>query len=160
MSEKAESSVSTQGERVLAAVAHATIIFSAAGLIGPLVIWGTQREKPPFLGFQALQAAAYQFILLLAGLLAGALYMCSFLSVPLIALLSAPLDEGAAVCFPFLTFSCTFGILFLLMLAWLAYVGYGLFGAPGKRLPVRMAWALAREVPGAGVMGPRLLSVE
>jgi len=129
MNEKAESSVSTQDERVLAAVAHATIIFSAAGLIGPLVIWGTQREKSPFLAFQALQAAAYQFLLLLAGLLAGALYMCSFLSVPLSALLSSPLDEGVAVCFPFLTFSCTCGVLFLLMLAWLAYVGYGLFGA-------------------------------
>ena len=76
-----------------------------------------------------MQAAAYQFLLLLGGLLAGALYMCSFLSMPITALLSAPFDERAAVCLPFLGFSCTFGILFLLMLAWLAYVGYGLFGA-------------------------------
>jgi uncharacterized Tic20 family protein len=129
MSEKPESSVSTQDERVLAAVAHATIVFSAAGLIGPLVIWGTQREKSPFLAFQALQAAAYQFLLLIAGLLAAVLYMCTFLCVPLSALLSTPLDEGAAVCFPFLTFSCTCGVLFLLMLAYLAYMGYGLFGA-------------------------------
>ena len=119
----------TQDERVMAAVAHATIIFPAVGLIGPLIIWGTQREKSPFLAFQALQAAAYQFLLLLCGLLAGALYMCSFLSVPVTALLSVPFDEGAAICLPFLGFSCTFGILFLLMLAWLAYVGYGLFGA-------------------------------
>jgi uncharacterized Tic20 family protein len=119
----------TQDERVMAAVAHATIIFSAVGLIGPLIIWGTQREKSPFLAFQALQAAAYQFLLLLCGLVAGALYMCSFLSVPGIALLSVPFDEGATICLPFLGFSCTFGILFLLMLAWLAYVGYGLFAA-------------------------------
>jgi hypothetical protein len=31
----------TQDERVMAVVAHATIIFSAVGLNGPLIIWGT-----------------------------------------------------------------------------------------------------------------------
>ena len=130
LSEEAKEAGSpTQDERVMAAVAHATIIFSVVGLIGPLVIWGMQREKSPFLAFQALQAAAYQFLLLLGGLAAGALYMCSFLSMPVTALLSAPFDEGAAVCLPLLGFSCTFGIFFLLMFAWLAYVGYGLFGA-------------------------------
>jgi uncharacterized Tic20 family protein len=127
--ETTETGSITQDERVMAAVAHATVIFSAVGLIGPLIIWGTQKEKSPFLAFQALQAAAYQFLLLLGGLLAGALYMCSFLTIPVTALLSAPFDERAAVCVPFLGFSCTFGILFLLMLAWLAYLGYGLFGA-------------------------------
>jgi uncharacterized Tic20 family protein len=119
----------SQDEQEMAALAHATIIFSAAGLIGPLVIWGTQREKSAFVAFQALQAAAYQFLLLVAGLVAGALYMCTFLSFPFTALLAAPFGEGAALCFPFMTFSCSFGILFLLMLAWLAYVGYGLFAA-------------------------------
>lgn len=127
--ETRETGSAIQDERVMAAIAHATVIFSAVGLIGPLIIWGTQKEKSPFVAFQALQAAAYQFLLLLGGLLAGALYMCSFLSLPVTALLSLPFDERAALCFPFLGFSCTFGVLFLLMLAWLAYVGYGLFAA-------------------------------
>jgi uncharacterized Tic20 family protein len=127
--ETRETGSTTQDERVMAAVAHATVIFSAVGLIGPLIIWGTQREKSRFVAFQALQAAAYQFLLLLGGLLAGALYVCSFLSLPVTALLSAPFDERAALCFPFLGFSCTFGVLFLLMLAWMAYVGYWLFAA-------------------------------
>lgn len=113
----------------MAAVAHATVIWPTLGLLAPFVIWGTQREKSAFVGFQAIQAAAYQFILLLRGLLGAACYMCSFLGFPLGAMLAAPFDEGAAVCFPFLTFSFSFGILFLLMLLWLAYVGYGLFGA-------------------------------
>ncbi len=124
-----EAGISAQDERVMAAIAHATIIFSAVGLIGPLVIWGTQRERSAFVAFQALQAAAYQFLLLLGGLLAGALYMCSFMSVPVTGLLSAPLGEGAALCVPFLAFSCAFGLVFLLMLVWLAYVGYGIFAA-------------------------------
>jgi uncharacterized Tic20 family protein len=127
--ETRETGSTTQDERVMAAIAHATVVFSAVGLTGPLIIWGTQREKSRFVAFQALQAAAYQFLLLLGGLLAGALYVCSFLSLPVTALLSAPFDERAALCFPFLGFSCTFGVLFLLMLAWMAYVGYGLFAA-------------------------------
>ena len=130
MNEKAGTSeVSSQDERIMAALGHATVIWPTMGLIAPLVIWGTQREKSPFVYFQALQAAAYQFILILGGLVAGVCYMCSFLGFPATSLLSAPFDEGAAVCFPLLTFSCSFGILFLFLLAWLAYVGYGLFGA-------------------------------
>ena len=130
MNEKVETSdVPAQDERIMAALAHASIIWPTLGMIAPIVIWGTQREKSPFVGFQALQAAAYHFILTLGGLLAGVCYMCSFFSFPFTALLTAPLDEGAAVCVPFLGFSCTFGILFLLILLWLAYVVYGLFGA-------------------------------
>lgn len=130
MNERTETSrVPTQDERIMAAVAHATVIWPTVGLLAPLVIWGTQREKSPFVGFQSIQAAAYQFILLLGGLLCAACYMCSFFSLPFAAMLTAPFDEGAALCVPFLTFSFSFGILFLLMLLWLAYVGYGLFGA-------------------------------
>lgn len=55
--------------------------------------------------------------------------MCSFLSFPLTTLMGAAFGERGPLCFPFLTFSCIFGLLFLMMLAWLAYVGYGLFGA-------------------------------
>ena len=53
MSEEAKETGSpTQDERVMAAVAHATIIFSAVGLIEPLIIWGTQRGSHPFWPFR------------------------------------------------------------------------------------------------------------
>jgi len=139
--------VPTQDERIMAAVAHATVIWPTLGLLAPLVIWGTQREKSPFVGFQSIQAAAYQFILLLGGLLGAACYMCSFFSLPFAAVLTAPFDEGAALCVPLLTFSFSFGILFLLMLLWLAYVGYGLFGA---------VWVLQGNDFRYVFLGPRL----
>jgi uncharacterized Tic20 family protein len=130
MSEKKEAKdVLTQDERIMAAVAHATVIWPTLGLVGPLVIWGTQREKSPCVRFQAVQAAVYQFILIVGGLLAGVCYMFSFFSFPCTAMLTAPFDDRGAVCFPFLGLSCTFGLLFLMMLLWLAYIGYGLFGA-------------------------------
>ncbi len=130
MSEKVEAMhVPTQDERIMAALAHVGVIWPTVGLVAPLVIWGTQKEKSPFVRFQALQAAAYQFILILGGLVAAVCYFCSFFSFPFTALLTAPFDEEAVLCIPFFTFSCTFGILFLLLLLWLAYLGYGLFGA-------------------------------
>jgi uncharacterized Tic20 family protein len=130
MSEKqGAKGVVTQDERMMAALAHATVIWPTLGLVGPLVIWGTQREKSPFVRFQAVQAAVYQFILILAGLVAGVCYLGTFLSFPCTALLAVPFEDRGAVCLPFLGFSCTFGLLFLILLLWLAYVGYGLFGA-------------------------------
>ena len=129
MNEKVETTeVPTQDDSIMAAIAHIGVVWPTVGLVAPLVIWGTQREKSPFVRFQAVQAAVYQFILILAGLLAGVCYMCSFFSFPFTAMLSAPLDRGA-VCFPFFSLCCTFGLLFLMMLLWLAYVGYGVFGA-------------------------------
>lgn len=60
MNERTETSRGpTQDERIMAAVAHATVIWPTLGLLAPLVIWGTQREKSPFVGFQSIQAAAY-----------------------------------------------------------------------------------------------------
>jgi uncharacterized Tic20 family protein len=114
----------------MAAIAHATIVFSAVGLIGPLIVWSTQREKSRFVAFQAVQAAVYQFLLLMVGLAAATLFACGSLGWPVTALLSASLPQGMGMLWiPALIFSCTFGVLFLLILAWLAYVGYGLYGA-------------------------------
>jgi uncharacterized Tic20 family protein len=52
-------------DRLLAAVAHASIILSpltngVGGIITALVIWLTQKEKSPYAAGQALQAMVYQ----------------------------------------------------------------------------------------------------
>jgi len=127
MSEEAGSGI--PDERVMAAIAHATVVFSPVGLVGPVIIWAMQKQKSPFVAFQALQAAAYQFLLFVGGCLAGALYACSFLSIPITALLASPLDEGSNICFPFTAFTCTFDVLLILMLTWMAFEGYGLYAA-------------------------------
>lgn len=106
---------------------------AGAGAGCPLVIWGTQREKSPFVGFEALQAAAYHFILVLGGLVASVCYMCSFVIFPLTEGFAAPLPRAWAdvvMCVPVLTLSCAYGTTMLvLLLLWLAHLGYGLFGA-------------------------------
>lgn len=67
----------SQDERVMSALAHGAAIIYFMGLIAPIVIWATQREKSAYVRFQALQAVAYQLAMLLGMFLAMGCYMCS-----------------------------------------------------------------------------------
>ncbi|MDY6877041.1 MAG: DUF4870 domain-containing protein [Chloroflexota bacterium] len=119
----------TQDDRILAALAHASVILPFWGLIGAIVVWVTQREKSRFVSFQALQGTIYQFIPILTGFAGFACYMCSFLGMFLLIPMSGT-EPGAvdnvlatiATIFPF----CVLG---LFMLVGFAFVLYGLYGA-------------------------------
>ena len=52
-------------ERLLAALAHGSIVASGLGLIVGVLVYINQREKSRYAAFQALQAAVYQLISLL-----------------------------------------------------------------------------------------------
>jgi uncharacterized Tic20 family protein len=129
----------TQDERILAALAHASVILPFWGLIGAIVVWATQREKSRFVNFQALQGAAYQLCLIILAFIGGACYMIAsfgmFLMMPagLFAVgdLNDPNAMGGviamlvAIATSFLPF-CLMGIFFLIGAA---FVCYGLYGA-------------------------------
>ena len=130
----------TQDERILAALAHASIILPFWGLIGAIVIWATQREKSRFVGFQALQGAAYQLTLILVGVLGFACYICSFLATFLGTFLLVPIgviaaeggSEGGGIIGILLGLIPAFSpfcILGLFILVGLAFFLYGLYGA-------------------------------
>ena len=134
--ETVEMGSTSQDDRIMAALGHATIIWPVMGIVAPLVIWATQREKSRFVGFQALQVITYQLVLVVGGFLGVACYMCSFflmmfLGLPIGALaaqnMATPDFFGGLLAiiisaFPF----CIMGILGLVGLA---YVLYGLYGA-------------------------------
>ena len=72
MSEKVPT---TQDERTLAALAHASIllgIFTSGigGIVSALVIWAVQRGKSNYVAYQALQALVYQVAAFLLSMLA------------------------------------------------------------------------------------------
>jgi uncharacterized Tic20 family protein len=71
----------SQEERLLAALSHIAILFSALGIIVPAVIWVTQREKSPYTAHQALQALVFQGVAILVSLAALAFFICSLLGV-------------------------------------------------------------------------------
>src|SRR3990170_6392259 len=68
----------SQDERIMAALAHAGIILPFTGILAPIVIWVTQKDKSRYVAFQAIQALSYHLILFLGGILGFACYFASF----------------------------------------------------------------------------------
>jgi uncharacterized Tic20 family protein len=129
----------TQDERILAALAHASVILPFWGLIGAIAVWATQREKSRFVSFQALQGVAYQLSLILLGFLGGACYMCSFLGMFLtmpagifaMEGISGPNTTGGlvAMLITFITTFFPFCVMGIFVLIGATFVIYGLYGA-------------------------------
>jgi uncharacterized Tic20 family protein len=122
----------TQDERILAALSHVTVLFPFMGTISPIIIWATQKDKSPYIRFQALQALAYQIVLILVWFGGMACYMCSFFGsffgmMPFIgggegANPTAGVIFGLTFIIPFLVFGAMFASLFL-------FIIYGIIGA-------------------------------
>jgi len=129
----------TQDERILAALAHASVLLPLWGLIGAIIVWAAQREKSRFVGFQALQAAAYQLVLIVGAFLGGGCYLCSFLGVFLLMPLGLFAVEGIgdphaaegllAIVIALLTAFLPFLVIGIFFLIGAAFVLYGLYGA-------------------------------
>ena len=111
----------TQDERVMAALSHAAALLPMMGVIAPIVIWVTQKEKSKYVAFQALQALAYQIIMILAWFVGMGCYMLSFFGN----FLTLPLSDSSqsaspwlalGVIIPFIVFGAIFvgGILFVI----------------------------------------------
>lgn len=54
--------VRTSEERLMAAIAHASIVTTGPGILVGVVIWLTQKEKSAYASWQGLQAALYQLV--------------------------------------------------------------------------------------------------
>lgn len=77
--------LSTGEERLLAAIAHASVVASGFGILVGLIIWLTQREKSAYAARQGLQAAVYQLLGLIAivalWVLWGIFYALTFIPI-------------------------------------------------------------------------------
>ena len=80
----------TQDERLIATLAHASAFLPMMGVLAPLAIWITQKEKSPFVAFHALQALIYQAGVLLVVSAGMCCYLLSFAATFAGVLLSAP----------------------------------------------------------------------
>jgi uncharacterized Tic20 family protein len=83
-----EQSAVSQDERVLAGLAHGSILLSVftsgvGGIVAALLIWLIQKEKSAYVAAQALQALVYQIMAFLVTMLVwccwGVLWMLLFL---------------------------------------------------------------------------------
>jgi uncharacterized Tic20 family protein len=120
----------TEDERILASLAHASIVANVANLAGMLVtslIWMTQRDRSRYVGAHALQALVYQGVVLVISMF----LLLSWAGCLLVALLLPPLlrpdlylDSGPPASF----WLALFGLVVPLGFAVLATL-YGLYGA-------------------------------
>ena len=49
-------------ERLMAAIAHGSVVVTGPGIVVGVLIWLTQKEKSPYAAAQAMQAAVYQLL--------------------------------------------------------------------------------------------------
>lgn len=120
----------TQDERVMAALSHVSALLPFMGVIAPIVIWVTQREKSRYVAFQALQALAYQLCIILAWFLGMGCYalffFSTFLTIPFVE--SSGASQTIAPVFG-LAFLLPFLIIALLFIGGFFFMLYGVIGA-------------------------------
>lgn len=117
----------TSDERIMAALAHLSAILPMWGILAPIVIWLTQREKSRWAAFQALQAIAFQIAMILIYIVGFACYMGSFFALMIGGVLGSQVN-GIEPVFG-LSFALPFLVLFSLMGATLLSIIYGIAGA-------------------------------
>ncbi|MDH5507460.1 MAG: DUF4870 domain-containing protein [Anaerolineae bacterium] len=144
-------------DQLVAAVCHASVLVPLMGVIVPIAVWLSQRERSMLLRFQALQALTYQMLGILAYFIMMGCYMAGMFSMfPMMAfadplsLSSGPPEiSGPLIVFPilltivmvlFFAFICLGGPIYIitgLIAAWNVLKGREfLYPLIGKRIAV------------------------
>jgi uncharacterized Tic20 family protein len=120
----------TPDERVLAALSHVSVLLPLVGVIAPIVIWVTQREKSKFVAFQSLQAMVYQLTIIVGWILSWGCYMCSFFGIFTGMFLGASLESsGSGETFAILASLLPLLVFGVIMVFGIAFIIYGVVGA-------------------------------
>lgn len=119
----------SQNDKIMAALAHVSALLPLMGVIAPIVIWATQKDKSEYVAFQALQAVAYQLSMLLAWFVGMGCYMLSFFTMFFGTLFSASNDgEVGRSIVPVFMF-VPFIIFGAILIGGGLFIIYGLIGA-------------------------------
>lgn len=116
-------------ERILAAISHASILMPTTGIAVPVIIWAVQKDKSPYLRFQALQAAAYHMAVMLLWMVGGFLYALSFIGMFVGMMAGAALPKDAAMIVVGVSSLLPFVAILVLLLVGFGATLYGLLGA-------------------------------
>jgi len=130
--EPSVSNLPSQDERVMAALSHISAVLPFMGVIAPIIIWATQKNKSPFVAFQSLQAIAFQLTMILSWFLGMGCYMCSFFSMfAIMAIASAASKGSKTITSPLLEipFLFPFVIMAAMFVVMVIYDVYGVLAA-------------------------------
>ena len=116
-----------QDERVMAALSHIAVLLPMMGVIAPIVIWVTQKEKSKYVAFQSLQALAYQLTMILAWFVGMGCYMFSFFGT----FFTIPFSDSSQSASPLfaLGFIIPFLVFGAIFIGGFFFIIYGIVGA-------------------------------
>jgi len=115
----------SQDERMMAALAHGAILLSLMGLVVPIILWITQKDKSRYVAFQALQAIAFQLVRLVGVFFGLGCYMATIFSTMF---LSAAASESSRYGGPPTAFFIPFAVLCVLGAFGVACFAYAVAG--------------------------------
>lgn len=117
----------SQEIRLLAAIAHASVLFPNIGFFVPIVIYLTQKKKSSYLGFQSLQASIWQIVMLGFSIFASAC-MVGSIFIPVLLMSASQNEEFTGVAGGGVFIAMIISV-FLMTFGNLAFVIYGIIGA-------------------------------
>jgi len=118
-----------QNDKILAALSHISVLLPLIGLVVPIIIWATQKEKSRYVSVQALQAVAYQLIMIFAYFIAMGCYMLSFFSTFLTLPFAGENPDPTAAPFFMVGFIIPFLIFGVIFIGGGMFILYGIIGA-------------------------------
>jgi uncharacterized protein len=120
----------SQDERVMAALAQISVLVPFLGVVAPIVIWVTQKDKSRYVAFQSLQAIAFQLTMILAWFIGMGCYMCSFFSMFLTIPLASSTESSQSISPLFgVTMFTPFLVMGLILLGGFLFILYGIVAA-------------------------------
>jgi len=109
-------------EKLMSLLSHLSIIIPNIGVIAPIIIWVTQKDKSKFLRFNAIQAIFFQlvfFVLVMLSVFTGVILM-------LVSTFIITKNPDAA---PGALFWVSMGIVYLYFPLWIIFVIYAVVAA-------------------------------
>jgi uncharacterized Tic20 family protein len=112
---------------LLAAISHASVIFTNIGFLIPIGIYLTQKKKSSYLGFQALQALIWQIVMFVFTLLTSSC-MVGSIFIPVLLATSSQNERLLELSGGSIFFAVIISV-FLMIFGNLAFIIYGIIGA-------------------------------
>jgi uncharacterized Tic20 family protein len=113
--------------RLLAAISHASVLFSNIGFFVPIGIYLTQKKKSSYLGFQSLQALIWQIVMFVFSILASSC-MVGSIFIPVL-LTAASQNEKLIGLSGGSMFIAIIMSVFVMIIGNLGFIIYGIIGA-------------------------------
>ncbi len=124
-----EADTPAQDERIMAALSHITALIPFMGVIAPIVIWATQKEKSQYVRSQSLQALVYQLINVVIVILGYACYFVGLFGSIMIMAVAGSSGRVEEEVLPMLMMVIPFGVFMLLGLFEIFFMLYAVVAA-------------------------------